>query len=87
MSNGFLKKIFSVYLQINEINDLLAKSLKENETQINQQYYLINKDIVSFYLKFEELEQKYTKNKTLANLEEIMQTFLNMKFLIILICF
>ena len=76
MSNGILKKIFSVYLQINEINDLLAKSLKENETQINQPYYLINKDIVSFYLKFEELEQKYTKNKTLANLEEIMQTFL-----------
>ena len=75
MNNGVLKKIFSVYLQINEINDLLTKSPKGNETQINQQYYLINKDIASFYLKFEELE-KYTKNKTLADLDEIMQTFL-----------
>ena len=75
MSNGILnlKKIISVYLQVNEINDLLTKSLKENETKMNQPYYLVNKDIISFYLKFVEIE-KYTKNQTLDNFGQIINT-------------
>jgi hypothetical protein len=71
MNNGILniKKIISVYLQINEINDFLTKSLKGNKTQISQPYYLINKDIVSFYLNSKEIEE-YTKNQTLDNFNQ-----------------
>lgn len=74
MSNGILnlKKMISVYLQINEINSLLTKSIKENESKKDQLYYLINKDIVSFYLNSEQLKE-HTKNKTLDNFDEIFE--------------
>ncbi len=52
--------MISVYLQINEINSLLTKSIKENRSQKAQLYYLIHKDIVSFYLNSEKLKE-YTK--------------------------
>ena len=71
MSNEILnlKKMISVYLQINEINALLTKNIKENEFKKNKQYYLINKDIVSFYLNSKEIEE-YTKNQTLDNFNQ-----------------
>ena len=71
MSNEILnlKKMISVYLQINEINALLTKNIKEDEFTKNKQYYLINKDIVSFYLNSKEIEE-YTKNQTLDNFNQ-----------------
>jgi len=74
MSNGILnlKKMISVYLQINEINSLLTKSIKENGSQKDQLYYLINKDIISFYLNSEQLKE-YTKNQTLGDLGAVFE--------------